>query len=98
MKFTTKELNQLWHTSCASFLREIEDHEIIDLIPINKEWAEIFKKEKTGHFYLHWCKSLVDAKTLIAAFKIKYYDILIDTTDDETEYVIWCKKDICDGK
>jgi hypothetical protein len=98
MKFTTKELNQLWHTSCASFLREIEDHGIIDLIPINKDWKEILKEEKTQHFYLHWCKSLVDAKTLIAAFKIKYYDILIDTSEEDPEYVIWCKRDICNEK
>lgn len=98
MKFTRKELDQLWHTNCPSFLAEIEDHEVTDLTPINREWAEILKKEKTGHFYLHWCKSLIDAKTLIDAFEIEYYDILIDTSEYETEYVIWCKKDLCNEK
>lgn len=95
MKFTRKELDHLWHTSCVSFLARGEPEY---LQPINRTWKEIWKKEAQEIFFLHWCESLIDAKTLVSAFKIKYYDIIIDFRHDKTEYVIWCTKDLCNEK
>lgn len=97
VKLTKAELNLLSSQSSRSFLLEMykkNKGQYFGFWPVNRTWKEILKKEKTEKFYLHWCKSMVDAKTLVEAYKIRYYDILIDEAGDDIEYVIWCKKNL----
>jgi len=70
-------------------------------IPLNLTGKDILARQKKAKYYLYWCKNIVDAKMLVAAWGLKEYDILLDTRDEddgEISFVVWCKKPLRSAK
>jgi len=93
IKFTTQEVNWLYYQACDTCLTGSGQKDWYH--PMHLTWKEIVARQKKAKYYTYWCKTILDAKMLVAAWGLEEYDIILDTRDDdngEISFVVWCKR------